>query len=126
MKFSSSSNKLNSIKKYIDLFPPPLTSCFVTEDHVDSYTLCQFFLQLGYGCCCLPMSRAVLFFLSFFKIHLAVRQSVIRQNEDFPHNQTHAKSDIIQSGPFSSAFVLCFLLLFWTFLWFQRRLKNLK
>lgn len=61
-----------------------------------------------------------------FFIHLAVRQSVIRQNEDFPHNEAHAKSDIIQSGPFSSAFVSCFLLLFWTFLWFQRRLKNLK
>lgn len=61
-----------------------------------------------------------------FLIHLAVRHSVIRQNEDFPHNEAHAKSDIIQSGPFSSAFVLCFLLLFWTFLWFQWRLKNLK
>lgn len=33
---------------------------------------------------------------------------MIRQNEDFPHNEAHAKSDIIQSGPFSSAFVLGF------------------
>lgn len=62
----------------------------------------------------------------FLYIRLAVRHSVIRQNEDFPPNEAHAKSDIIQSGPFSSAFVWCFLLLFWTFLWFQWWLKNLK
>lgn len=69
---------------------------------------------------------AELCFAVLFQIHLAVRQSVIRQNQDFLQNRTLAKSDIIQSGPFSSAFVLSFLLLFWTFLWFRRWLENLK
>lgn len=90
-----------------------------TQAHM---TLSQY-LQLRSGCC-FGRSRAALFL--FLYIRLAVRHSVIRQNEDFPPNEAHAKSDIIQSGPFSSAFVWCFLLLFWTFLWFQWWLKNLK
>lgn len=98
---------------------PPSIFWLKTRAHM---TLSQY-LQLRSGCC-FRRSRAGLFL--FLYIRLAVRHSVIRQNEDFPPNEAHAKSDIIQSGPFSSAFVWCFLLLFWTFLWFQWWLKNLK
>lgn len=103
--------------------PPPPHFLFCDWKSSGAHTTLSQYLQLRSGCC-FPRSRAVL--CLFLKIHLAVRHSVIRQNEDFPHNEAHAKSDIIQSGPFSSAFVLRFLLLFWTFLWFQWWLKNLK
>lgn len=121
--------KVSSIKKSVRL--PSSSSQFLFCDRKSSraHTTLSPYLQLLSGCC-FPSSRAVPSSLppslptpppsfSLFLIHLAVRHSAIRQNEDFLHNQAHAKSDIIQSGPFSSAFVLCFLPLFWTFLWFQ-------
>lgn len=109
-------------------FHPSSHFLFCDWKRCRAHTTLSQYLQLLSGCC-FPSSRELCgasLPLSFFFIHLAVRHSAIRQNEDFPHNQAHAKSDIIQSGPFSSAFVLCFLLLFWTFLWFQWWLKNLK
>lgn len=105
------------------MFFASLTSCFLTESRQSPHHLKPVFTVRS-GCCFQGAELCFAFFIFF--IHLAVRQSVIRQNEDFLHNEAHAKSDIIQSGPFSSAFVLCFLLLFWTFLWFQWWLKNLK